>query len=106
MLTALAVLTLVLPNYTLTVGHGNFSPAQLAFVSVLSVLLYGSFVYAQMGSHREDFIEELADAEDGKHIAREGGIAANVAMLFIGLAGIVLLARGHSRGRRGRAGRA
>jgi Ca2+:H+ antiporter len=92
MLTALAVLTLVLPNYTLTVGHGNFSPAQLAFVSVLSVLLYGSFVYAQMGSHREDFIEELAEPGDGKHNAGKGGIAANVAMLFIGLAGIVLLA--------------
>jgi Ca2+:H+ antiporter len=92
MLTALAALALVLPNYTLTVGHGNFSPAQLVFVSVLSVLLYGSFVYAQMGSHREDFIEELAGAGDGKHIAREGGIAASVAMLFISLAGIVFLA--------------
>jgi Ca2+:H+ antiporter len=92
MLMALAVLTLVLPNYTLTVGHGNFSPAQLVFVSVLSVLLYGSFVYAQMGLHREDFIEELIDGENGKHIAVEGGIAANVVMLFVGLAGIVLLA--------------
>ena len=93
MLTALAVLTLVLPNFTLSVGHGSFSPAQLAFVSVLSVLLYGSFVYAQMGLHREDFIEELIEAENGDdHRRTEGGIAANVVLLFVGLAGIVLLA--------------
>lgn len=91
-LTALAALTLVLPNYTLTVGHGNFSPAQLVFVSVLSVLLYGSFVYAQTGLHREDFIEDLVEAEDRRHVAAQGGIAANVILLFVALAGIVLLA--------------
>lgn len=92
MLTALAVLTLILPDFTLTVGHGNFSPAQLAFVSVLSLLLYGSFVFAQMRSHREDFVEELIGAEEGEHIVAKGGIAFSVVLLFVGLAGIVLLA--------------
>jgi Ca2+:H+ antiporter len=92
MLAALAVLTLVLPNFTLTVGHGAFSPAQLSFVSVLSVLLYGSFVYAQMGLHREDFIEELIEPEDRKQLSRKKGVSANVLFLFVGLAGIVLLA--------------
>ena len=66
-LTALAVLILVLPNFTLSAGHGTFSPAQLAFVSVMSVLLYGSFVYAQMGLHRDDFVEELIEPGDRKH---------------------------------------
>ena len=95
MLTALAVLTLLLPDFTLSVGHGHFSPAQLAFVSVLSVLLYGSFVYAQTGLRKEDFVEELIEAGNGGgHAGKtaEGGIAANVVLLFIGLAGIVLLA--------------
>ena len=94
MLTALAVLTLLLPDFTLSVGHGNFSPAQLAFVSVLSVLLYGSFVYAQTGLRKEDFVEELIEAGNGGDHGKtaEGGIAANVVLLFIGLAGIVLLA--------------
>ena len=91
-LTALAVLTLVLPNYTLTAGHGAFSYVQLTFVSVLSVLLYGSFVYAQMGSHRDDFVEELTRPEPGKHRRSEGGITTNVLLLFVGLAGVVLLA--------------
>ena len=91
-LTALAVLTLVLPNYTLAVGRGAFSHAQLAFVSVLSVLLYGSFVYAQMGLHRDDFVEELTRPGPGKHRRSEGGFATNVLLLFVGLAGVVLLA--------------
>ena len=91
LLTALAVLTLVLPDFTLSVGHGTFSPKQLAFVSVLSILLYGSFVYAQMGSRKEDFVEELVKADQGRHIAKDG-IALNVVLLFVGLAGVVLLA--------------
>ena len=97
-LTALAVLTLVLPNYTLTVGHGSFSPAQLAFVSVLSVLLYGSFVYAQMGLHREDFVEELIQAEPRKHREAKSGVAAHVLLLFVGLIGVVLLAEAIAAG--------
>lgn len=92
MLTALAVLALILPNFTLTVGHGVFAPVQLIFVSVLSVLLYGSFVYAQMGSHREDFIEDLIEPEEKRTLARQHGISANVVFLFVGLAGVVLLA--------------
>jgi Ca2+:H+ antiporter len=59
---------------------------------VLSLLLYGSFVYAQMSSHREDFVEELVRAEEGKHIVAKDGIAFSVLLLFAGLAGIVLLA--------------
>ncbi|HEY6632616.1 MAG TPA: ionic transporter [Rhizobiaceae bacterium] len=100
LLTALAVLTLVLPDFTLSVGHGNFSPAQLAFVSVLSLLLYASFVYAQMGSRREDFIEQLVEAEaaDGRHVVAREGIAASVVLLFVGLAGIVLLAENIAAG--------
>ena len=92
LLTALAVLTLILPNYTLAVGHGSFSPAQLVFVSVLSVLLYGSFVYAQMGLHREDFVEELIEPKERRHIGAKGSISGNVLFLFVGLAGVVLLA--------------
>jgi Ca2+:H+ antiporter len=91
-LMALAVLTLVLPDFTLAAVPGNFSPAQLAFVSVLSLLLYGSFVYAQMNSHREDFIEELVRADEGRHVVSKEGISFSVLLLFAGLAGIVLLA--------------
>jgi len=91
-LMALSVLTLILPNYTLTGDPGSFSASQLAFVSGLSVLLYGSFVAAQMVGHREDFIEELVAADRGdQHPVRSGRIAPNVVLLFLGLTGIVLM---------------
>jgi len=91
-LTALAVLTLVLPNYTLTVGHGTFSHAQLAFVSVLSVLLYGSFVHAQTGLQKGDFVDELTRPTPGQRAKPEGSLPLNVLLLFVGLVGVVLLA--------------
>ncbi|WP_292393943.1 ionic transporter, partial [Mesorhizobium sp.] len=95
---ALTVLTLILPNYTLATSPGAFSASQLAFVSVLSVLLYGAFVFAQMVRQRGDFIEDLtSSAEHQEHQehqghASEGGkVTTNVLLLFVGLAGIVLL---------------
>ncbi len=55
---ALSVLTLILPDYTLTAGIGLYSDVQLVFVSTLCLLLYGSFVFAQMTRHRDDFLDE------------------------------------------------
>jgi Ca2+:H+ antiporter len=91
-LIALTTLTLVLPNYTLTTAPGTFSAAQLIFASLLSVLLYSAFVFAQMGRHRGDFIEDLtADEEDVEHAGEGGRIVVNVLLLLVGLTGIVLL---------------
>lgn len=92
MLTALAVLTLVLPSFTLSAETGAFYGAQLAFVGTLAVLLYGSFVYAQAGMHREDFVEDLIGPRYRKEIAAQGGIAGNIVFLLVGLAGVVLMA--------------
>jgi Ca2+:H+ antiporter len=87
-LTALAVLTLVLPNYTLAAN----SAAQFGLVGLLCILLYGSFVYAQTGLHREDFVEELIEPESRREIVRTKSIAINVFLLLVGLVGVVLLA--------------
>src|SRR6202035_3570214 len=58
MLFMLATITLVLPNYTLTTPGPVYSAAQLAFVSVVTILLYGVFLYAQTIRHRDYFIKE------------------------------------------------
>ncbi len=91
MLAALAVLSLVLPNFTLT-GDGSYSGLQLGFVSVLAVLLYGSFVYSQTGAHKEDFVEELMEAQHRDRVDARGNIATNAVLLLAGLAGVVMLA--------------
>src|SRR6201995_3862316 len=52
----MATISLVLPNYTLTTPGPVFSGAQLEFVSVVTILLYGVFLYTQMVLHRDYFI--------------------------------------------------
>ena len=89
---ALSVLTLVLPNYTLAAEPGAFSILQLSFVSTLCVLLYGSFVYAQMTRHRGDFVDERHPVAAGHQHGSRGNLASNLLLLIVGLVGLVLLA--------------
>lgn len=60
-LTALSVLTLVLPNYTISAPGGAYSPSQLAFVGFVSLVLYGAFVFVQTIKHRDYFLDEIHD---------------------------------------------
>ncbi len=55
-LAALSVLALVLPNYATTVPGPMWSPAQLAFSGIASLVLYGAFVFIQTVRHREYFL--------------------------------------------------
>jgi Ca2+:H+ antiporter len=91
-LIALTVLTMVLPNFTLASNPGTFSATQMAFVSVLSVFLYGSFVFAQATGQKDDFIQEREEELVEKEYHAAGvGIVANFVLLLVGLTGIVLL---------------
>ena len=57
-LAVLATITLVLPNYTLTTPGPFYSAAQLGFVSVVTVILYGVFLYTQTIRHRDYFVRD------------------------------------------------
>lgn len=89
---ALSVLTLVLPNFTLAAAPGEFSAVQLAFVSLICLLLYGAFVYQQMTRQRGDFLDDVAPAVEEYHVPAPHGLPLSFAMLGIGLVGIVMLA--------------
>jgi Ca2+:H+ antiporter len=88
-LIALTVLTMVLPNYTLAAVPGRFSTAQLAFVGVLSVFLYGAFVFAQSISQKQDFLDD--EREEAAIHHGSAPLAISFVLLFAGLIGIVLL---------------
>src|SRR5690242_5999587 len=90
-LIALTVMTLILPTYTQTTDPGTFSAAQLGFVSVLSVLLYAAFMFAQTVRHRDEFIEGQVHDVSVRTDPHEGASAAAL-LLFTGLIGIVMLA--------------
>src|SRR6202012_3880313 len=72
-LAVLATITLVLPNYTLTTPGPFYSTAQLGFVSVVTLILYGVFLYTQTIRHRDYFVRETEGATD--HPAPAGGHA-------------------------------
>jgi Ca2+:H+ antiporter len=54
--TTLAVLTLVLPNFTHGVAGPEFTGAQLTFAAVASLALYAMFVSTQTRRHRDFFL--------------------------------------------------
>lgn len=55
-LIALTTLTLILPNVTTTTPGPTFSRSQLAFSAVVSLVLYGAFVFVQTFRHRDYFL--------------------------------------------------
>jgi Ca2+:H+ antiporter len=55
-LIALTTLTLILPNVTITVAGPSFSRSQLSFAAIVSLILYGSFLFVQTLRHRDYFL--------------------------------------------------
>src|SRR6202049_3326893 len=92
-LIVLATITLIMPNYTLTTPGPTYSAGQLGFVSVVTVILYGVFLYTQTIRHRNYFINEAAgNADDGAH-ASNRMLALSIVLLLISLLAVVLLAK-------------
>jgi Ca2+:H+ antiporter len=89
---ALSALTLVLPNYTLNGEIGSYSTMQLVFVGTMCLLLYVSFVFTQLTSQRDDFVDELVSTGPKAHNASGQSLHVSIVLLVVGLIGIVLLA--------------
>ncbi len=94
-LTALSVLTLVLPDFTHSSRGPTLSPAQLVFVSIVTLLLYGVFLYIQTVRHREFFTEVDAPLEDLPDLPNEKlrALRTPAALLVASLLAVVLLSK-------------
>ena len=93
MLATLAVTTLVLPNYTTSARGAFYNPTQLAFVAVIALVIYGTFVLAQTIRHSDHFLHPEED--DHAHeapVSRAKALAAG-ATLAPTLVAVVLLAK-------------
>src|ERR1700742_1156257 len=64
-LAVLATITLIMPNYTLTTPGPVYSMGQLGFVSVVTVVLYGVFLYTQTARHQDYFVGSALIGHDG-----------------------------------------
>jgi Ca2+:H+ antiporter len=92
-LIVLATITLILPNYTLTTPGPVYSAVQLGFVSVVTVLLYGVFLFTQTVLHRDYFISgAVGTADDGTHASNKT-LGLSAALLLVSLLAVVLLAK-------------
>src|SRR5262245_16100141 len=92
-LAALTILTLVVPNVTTSAPGPVFSTPQLVFSGVISLMLYGSFIFVQTVRHRDYFLP-VGGASEQAHAEPPSGKTALVssALLIVSLVAIVGLA--------------
>jgi Ca2+:H+ antiporter len=89
----LATISLVMPNYTLTTPGPVYSEAQLAFVDVVTLTLYGVFLYTQTIRHRDYFVQGDAGAANETSALPNRMLVLSIALLLISLLAVVLLAK-------------
>lgn len=93
-LAALTTLTLILPNVASTVPGPVFSMSQLVFEGIVSLVLYGSFVFIQTVRHRDYFLAAESNDPD-EHALPPSNASAIVSagLLFASLVAVVGLAK-------------
>ena len=94
-LTAILVLTLILPNYTTSITGPVYTSTQLIFVAVVCLVLYGAFVMVQTIRHRDFFLPADAAENEEAHAAPPTAKVAwlSVFLLLLCLGVVVLLAK-------------
>jgi len=93
----LAVLAMVLPNYTTAAPGPYYSPFQLITVGAVSLVLYAGFVFVQTVRHRDYFLDVRTgddDSPDVEPVKPPARVAlASVVLLLVSLTAVVLLAK-------------
>jgi Ca2+:H+ antiporter len=90
---AIVVMTLVFPNYTVTTPGPYYSPSQLVLIAVVTLVIYGAFVFTQTIGHRQFFLD--GDETAAQHSARPSNqaTALSAVLLLMCLSAVVLLAK-------------
>ena len=91
---ALAVLGLVLPNFTTSTSGPTFSTEQGIFFATVSLLLYAVFLLIQTLRHRGYFLDvkETATKHSPHHLPRVRSTGFHALMLLLYLAAVIFLA--------------
>jgi Ca2+:H+ antiporter len=93
-LAALTIFTLVLPNFVATDLGPLLSTPQLIFAALVSLVLYGSFVFVQTVRHRDYFLAVLTDDEEAHAPSPAGRTAVlSAGLLLVSLVAVVGLAK-------------
>jgi len=92
----LATLCLVLPEFTTSAAGPEFTGAQLSFVAIASLVLYGLFVFVQTVRHRDYFMpedEDLRPEDEDRDRPSAIEMAPGFVMLLVSLVAVVGLAK-------------
>lgn len=92
-LTAISLCTLILPNYTSSSPGPYYNKSQLIFVSIVSLVLYLSFVFVQAVRHREYFLPNEEEGEEHAAPPTMKQTIISFLLLIVSLVGVVLLAK-------------
>jgi Ca2+:H+ antiporter len=92
-LIALTTLTLIFPNVTSTGAGPTFSSSQLVFAAIVSLILYGSFLFVQTVRHRDYFLP-AEGGEEAHALPPTNRIAlVSAGLLLVSLVAVVALAK-------------
>ena len=93
-LIALTALSMVFPNVTTSTAGPTYSPSQLIFAAIVSLVLYGSFLFVQTIRHRDYFLpvgvkEEHAAPPPARVAAASAGLLLVALVAIVGLAKVL-----------------
>jgi len=94
-LITLSTLVLVLPAFTVSAEGPRYTPAQLGFVAVSSLVMWCVFVFFQTVRHRDYFLPPRSAGDETVHAAppTAGQAWASFALLLVALVAVVGLAK-------------
>jgi len=94
-LVALSGLTLVLPGFTTSTPGGLYTPAQLGFAAISSLLLWAVFVFVQTVRHRDYFLPAVQAGDEAVHAQppTRAEAWASFGLLLVALVAVVGLAK-------------
>jgi Ca2+:H+ antiporter len=94
-LATIVIMTLVFPNYTVTTPGPYYSSSQLILVAVVTLVIYGTFVFTQTVGHRQYFLQDDEAESSAQHVAPPSNAvtAWSSILLLMCLVAVVLLAK-------------
>jgi len=93
---SILVITLVLPNFTSSVNGPFYNNAQLIFVSIACLVIYGVFLMVQTVRHRSYFVPADGNAEE-HYIPNRMQAVISFVFLVVCLVIVVFMAKGLSK---------
>ncbi len=96
-LVAILVMTLILPNFTISAAGPHYTEAQLIFVALACLIIYSTFLMVQTVRHRNYFIPEDA-SENEESYSRPDLVKTiiSLVLLIVCLGVVVFMAKGLS----------